>query len=82
MQKLIEHADRIFHQQNKLKIEYYQNTNMKMVTIRSEYISDAIAKKHHLVPNDFKNTKRLEIVTIRRVENQIIDEFSLDLHNK
>ncbi len=47
MQKLIDRTDRICDQLDKLKIEYYRNPYMNIVTMRSEHIPDAIAKKYH-----------------------------------
>lgn len=79
MQKLVDRTDRICDQLDKLKIDYYRNPFMNIVTMRSEHIPDTIAKKYHLVADDFNNPKWWKIVTMMHVEKHIIDEFLLDL---
>ena len=79
MEKLIDRTDRICDELDKLKIDYFRNPFMNIVTIKAQHIPTSIAKKYHLVADDFKNPHWWKIVVMSHVEKHIIDEFLLDL---
>lgn len=80
MQTLIDRTDHLCDTLAELGIEYFRNPAMNIVTIRAEYLPETLAKKYHLVADDFKNPRWWKIVTMMHVEKSLIDEFLLDLH--
>lgn len=75
MQRLIDRTDRICNALDEMEIEYYRDPNMNIVTIKADYMPTSIAKKYHLVADDFNNPKWWKIVVMMHVEKYVIDEF-------
>lgn len=80
MKTLIDRTDHICDNLDKLGIVYFRNPAMNIVTIKAQQIPDSLAKKYHLVADDFNNPKWWKIVTMMHVEKSLIDEFLMDLH--
>lgn len=79
MQKLIDRTDSICDALTEMGIKYYRNPHMNIVTIDADYIPTAIAKKYHLVADDYAQPKWWKIVAMTHVEKHVIDAFLLDL---
>src|SRR5690606_29881419 len=79
MEKLIDRTDRICDALSDLGIKYYRNPYMNIVTVDAAYIPVQLAKKYHLVADDFKQPKWWKIVAMSHVEKHVIDDFLLDV---
>lgn len=79
MEKLIDRTDRICEALDGMGIRYFRHPQMNIVTINASDISEEIAKKYHLVADNFQNPKWWKIVTMSHAEKHIIDEFLIDL---
>lgn len=79
MQKLIDRTDSICDALTEMGIKYYRNPHMNIVTIDADYIPTTIAKKYHLVADDYAQPKWWKIVAMTHVEKHVIDAFLLDL---
>jgi len=79
MQRLIDRTDRICDRLDDLKIPYYRNQYMNIIAMDANYIPIEIAKKYHLVADDFNKPKWWKIVTMMHVEKHVIDDFLIDL---
>ncbi|MGZ4089486.1 MAG: pyridoxal phosphate-dependent decarboxylase family protein, partial [Bacteroidia bacterium] len=51
MKQLIDRTDSICEKLNEWGVEYYRNPHLNIVTLRSEFISNQLAGKYHLVPD-------------------------------
>ncbi len=81
IQKLIDRTDRICDKLDELKIDYFRNPNVNIIAIDAKAIPASLAKKYHLVADDFNKPKWWKIVVMTHVEKHIIDQFLLDLQN-
>jgi glutamate/tyrosine decarboxylase-like PLP-dependent enzyme len=79
MEKLIDRTDRICDVLDDLKVNYFRNPYMNIVTIDARDIPKELAHKYHLVADNFNNPKWWKIVVMAHVEKHIIDQFLLDL---
>lgn len=79
MQQLIDRTTLLCNKLDELNIEYYRNSDINIVTIPSNFISDILAKKYHLVPNSHHNPDWYKIVVMSHVKQEIIDSFLNDL---
>ncbi len=79
MERLIDRTDRICEKLDELKIPYYRNPFMNIVTMDANYVPIEVAKKYHLVADDFNNPKWWKIVTMMHVKKHVIDNFLIDL---
>ena len=64
----------ICDQLDQLSIKYYRHPSSNIITIRSEYVSNDIAKKYGLVPDNHDNPKWFKIVVMDHVT---IEKLSL-----
>lgn len=79
MQRLLDRTDRICTALDEIGIRYFRNPYMNIVAIQAEDLPTSLAKKYHLVADDFKAPKWWKIVTMMHVEKHVIDEFLVDL---
>ncbi|PHR55803.1 MAG: aspartate aminotransferase family protein [Robiginitomaculum sp.] len=79
MQTLIDRTDIICDALDKLGVEYSRHPQMNIVAMKATDIPKEIAKKYHLVADDFNYPKWVKIVTMMHVEKSMIDSFLLDL---
>jgi len=63
-------------------IEYYRNPYLNIVTIKSKYISGALANKFCLVPDNHEDPKWYKIVMMPHVKSGILDNFINQLENE
>jgi len=64
---------------DELKIKYYRHPSSNIITIRSEFISPAIAKKYGLVPDNHSTPKWNKIVIMDHVTIERLSELIEDL---
>ncbi len=63
-----------------LRVEYYHNPYLNIVTINGRYISTQLAKKYSLVPDIHNNQANwYKIVVMEHVTQGILDCFIMDL---
>lgn len=79
MQKLIDRTDSICDALSEMNIEYYRHPAMNIVTIKADYISPELARKYHLVADDFSQPKWWKVVTMMHVEKPVIDKFLIEI---
>ncbi|MFD1551283.1 aspartate aminotransferase family protein [Putridiphycobacter roseus] len=79
MERLIDRTDGICEKLDELNIPYYRNPYMNIVAMDAKYIPIEVAKKYHLVADDFNNPKWWKIVTMMHVKKHVIDKFLIDL---
>ncbi len=80
IQKLLDKTTTLCHQLDKLSIHYYRNPFVNIITVRAEYISEEIAKKYHLVPdNTAQKPKWWKIVVMQHVQQGMLDQFIMEL---
>jgi glutamate/tyrosine decarboxylase-like PLP-dependent enzyme len=54
-------------QLDKIGVNYYRNSFSNIITIRSEFVEETVAKKYGLVPDNHKNPKWFKIVIMDHV---------------
>ena len=79
MQQLIDRTDSICDKLDSWGITYYRNPNMNIVAIKADQITESLAKRFHLVADDFNNPNWWKIVVMSHVEKHVVDEFLIDL---
>ena len=80
MEKLIDQTDWACMKLDKLKIKYFREEYMNIITIDSNYISSALAKKYFLVADNAKGkTSWWKIVIMPHVKQGYIDAFLSEL---
>lgn len=82
MHHLIDRTTFICEKLNEWGIEYYRNPDLNIVTIKSGYISNVLAKKYHLVPDSHHEPEWYKIVVMPHVRQGIIDNFLTELKNE
>lgn len=80
MQRLVDRTDQICEKLDEIGIAYYRHPVMNIVTMKAENFPLNVAKKYHLVADNFDNPKWWKIVVMPHVEKHLIDEFLIDLH--
>lgn len=63
-------------------VEYYRNPYLNIITIKGKYISNALAQKFCLVPDNHENPKWYKIVMMSHVKPGILDNFINQLENE
>jgi len=79
METLITRTDDICKRLEDRNIEYFRNPFVNIVTIKSKYLTKALAKKHFLVGDNHENPTWHKIVVMPHVKRGLIDQFFLDL---
>lgn len=69
----------ICDQLDQLNIKYYRHPSSNIITIRSEYVSNDIAKKYGLVPDNHDNPKWFKIVVMDHVTTEKLSLLVEDL---
>nr|WP_299207026.1 pyridoxal-dependent decarboxylase [uncultured Brumimicrobium sp.] len=64
---------------DELKIKYYRHPSSNIITIKNEFISDEIAQKYGLVPDNHKDPKWNKIVIMDHVTIERLSELIADL---
>jgi tyrosine decarboxylase / aspartate 1-decarboxylase len=71
-------TDWLCEQLNNLEIEYYRNVSSNIVTMRSKYISNEVAEKYALVPDNHEHPEWYKIVVMDHVMIEILESFIKD----
>ncbi len=79
MERLNDRTDRICNHFKENNISFFREEHMNIITIKASDISESLAKKYHLVADNYKDPKWWKIVTMMHVEKHVIDEFLIDL---
>jgi len=82
MRQLIDRTDFICEKLTVWNIKFYRNPFLNIVTLRANYISERLAKKFHLVPDDHQDPRWYKIVVMPHVKQGIIDSFLSELQNE
>jgi len=79
MDNLLDRTDHICERLNYMGIRYFREPKMNIVAINAEDISADLAKKYHLVTDNFDSPVWWKIVVMTHVKKHIIDEFLINL---
>lgn len=82
MQQLVDRTSFICEKLDHWGIGYFRNPDINIVTINSDYISQSLAQKYHLVPDSHHHPKWFKIVVMPHVKPGIIDNFLAELENE
>lgn len=82
MRKLLDRTDVICEKLTNCNIQYFRNPHLNIVTIRANNISTRLAKKYHLVPDNYQKPNWFKIVVMPHVKQGIIDTFLSELQNE
>ncbi|NOQ73759.1 MAG: aspartate aminotransferase family protein [Crocinitomix sp.] len=82
MDNLIDRTDHICDRLDQMEIRYFREPKMNIVAINAEDISDELAKKFHLVADNFESPSWWKIVVMTHAKKHIIDEFLINLQKK
>jgi tyrosine decarboxylase / aspartate 1-decarboxylase len=83
IKKLLKSTDWLCEQLDKLKIGYFRNPYMNIVTMHAEFIPKETAEKFHLVPDKHtEQPKWYKIVVMDHVNDEVLQEFVEDLSNE
>lgn len=82
MQQLVDRTSFICEKLDNWGVKYYRNPDINIVTINSDYISNELAEKYHLVPDSHHDPKWFKIVVMPHVKQGIIDNFLAELENE
>lgn len=79
---LIDRTTFLCEKLTELNIQYFRNPDLNIVTIMAKCISDTLAKKYHLVPDNHLKPEWYKIVVMSHVRQGVIDEFLSELKNE
>ena len=79
MDNLLDRTDHIYERLDYMGIRYFREPKMNIVAINAEDISADLAKKYHLVTDNFDSPVWWKIVVMTHVKKHIIDEFLINL---
>jgi glutamate/tyrosine decarboxylase-like PLP-dependent enzyme len=79
MDNLLDRTDHICERLDNMGIRYFREPKMNIVAINAEDISADLAKKYHLVADNFKSPAWWKIVVMTHAKKHIIDEFLINL---
>lgn len=80
IQRLLAKTSRLCSDLEERGIAYFRNPEMNIVTIRSKFVSQALADKYMLVPDAHgEDVKWWKIVVMEHVKQGVIDNFLNDL---
>lgn len=82
MRQLVDRTTSICEKLDDWGINHFRHPDLNIVTIDSNYISQELANKYHLVPDSHHNPKWFKIVVMPHVKPGIIDNFLSELKNE
>lgn len=82
IQKLLDLTTHVCSTLDDMNVKYFRNPYMNIVTIDAAEVSERLAKKYHLVADNYQDPKWWKIVTMAHVTKGMIDDFLLDLKNE
>ena len=65
-----------------MDVEFYRNPHLNIIAIKSRFISETLANKFCLVPDNHANPKWYKIVVMPHVKPGILDNFLTELENE
>lgn len=77
--KLLKITNHVCHELDEMGVKYFRNPHMNIVTIVAEEVSETLAKKYHLVADNYQDPKWFKIVTMAHVTQDMIDDFLVEL---
>lgn len=75
MNHLLDKTTSLCSSLDEMGVEYYRHPNLNIVTMKSKYISPAIASQFCLVPDNHENPAWYKIVVMPHVKPGILDQF-------
>lgn len=82
MQNLADKAKSLCDRLKRLNVVYYHNPYINIITIKSSYISENLAKKYALVPDSHTDPSWYKIVVMHHVKQGVLDQFIQDLKSE
>lgn len=82
MHHLLDKTSSLCSSLDEMGVEYYRNNYLNIVTIKSKYISEQLAEKFCLVPDNHDDPKWYKIVMMPHVKPGIIDNFIAQLSSE
>lgn len=79
MADLIDQTQTLCSALRELGVEYYNHPQLNIVTMKAKYISQGLAERYTLVPDDHETPQWYKIVMMPHVKRGIIDQFLSDL---
>mgnify|MGYP003682152343 FL=1 len=79
MDNLIDRTDHICDRLDQMGIRYFREPKMNIVAINANDIPTELAKKYHLVADNFESPSWWKIVVMTHAKKHIIDEFLINL---
>ncbi len=80
MQHLIDKTSHLCSRLTEINVEYFRNPFLNIIAIKSNYISEALAKKYHLVSDSYEySPKWYKIVIMPHAKQNTLDSFIIDL---
>ncbi len=75
MNHLLDKTTSLCHALDEMGVEYYRHPQLNIVTMKSKYISPALATTYCLVPDDHEDPSWYKIVVMPHVKQGILDNF-------
>lgn len=82
MNQLLDKTSEVCTALEEMGVEFFRNPYVNIITIKSNYISAALAKKFYLVPNAHEHPSWYKIVMMPHVKQGILDQFLSQLSNE
>lgn len=82
MKNLADKTKSLCKRLERLNVEFYHNPYINIITIKSSYISEGLAKKYALVPDSHTNPSWYKIVIMHHVKQGVLDRFVQDLKSE
>jgi glutamate/tyrosine decarboxylase-like PLP-dependent enzyme len=82
MRELVDRTTTICDRMDEIGVKYFRNPDLNIIAIRSGSISNSLAQKYHLVPDDHKDPQWYKIVVMPHVRQGIVDNFMTELKNE
>lgn len=83
MESLNDKTSRLCNKLSDLNVDYFRNSYLNIIAIKSNYVSTALAKKYHLVSDSYEHSpKWYKIVIMPHVKQGTLDSFINDLQSE
>jgi glutamate/tyrosine decarboxylase-like PLP-dependent enzyme len=82
MRQLLDKTSALCAALEEMGVVYYRNPYLNMVSIKSRFVSPALARKFMLVPDDHDHPEWYKIVMMPHVKQGIIDKFLTQLSDE
>jgi glutamate/tyrosine decarboxylase-like PLP-dependent enzyme len=79
MNKLLDRTTALCAALDELEVEYFRDPRLNIITIRSNYISPALASRFLLVPDNHEHPQWYKIVVMPHVRDGVLDAFKTQL---